>query len=56
MVAGFVLAARIPIWGVVGLAVLMEAFVGYGIRDNLLLNSIMLVHPIEAIRVWQTGA
>jgi hypothetical protein len=56
MIAGFVLASRLPIWVVMGLAVLMEAFVGYWIRDNLALNIIMLLHPIEAIRVWQTGA
>jgi hypothetical protein len=56
MIAGFVLARRLPIWVVIGLAVLMEAFVGYWIRDNLLLNIIMLLHPIDAIRVWQTGA
>jgi hypothetical protein len=56
MTAGFVLASRLPIWIVIGLAVLMEAFVGYWIRDNLALNIIMLLHPIDAIRVWQTGA
>ena len=56
MIAGFVLASRLPIWVVMGLAVLMEAFVGYWIRDNLVLNIIMLLHPIEAIRIWQTGA
>ncbi len=56
MIAGFVLAARLPIWAVIGVAVLMEAFVGYWIRDNLALNIIMLLHPIDAIRVWQTGA
>ena len=56
MIAGFVLASRLPIWVVIGLAVLMEAFVGYWIRDNLALNIIMLLHPIDAIRIWQTGA
>jgi Protein of unknown function (DUF2585) len=55
MIAGFVLASRLPIWAVIGLGVLMEAFVGYWIRDNLALNIIMLLHPIDAIRVWQTG-
>jgi hypothetical protein len=56
MIFGFVLASRLPIWAVIGLGVLMEAFVGYWIRDNLALNIIMLLHPIDAIRVWQTGA
>jgi hypothetical protein len=56
MLVGFALAHRLPIWMTIGLAVAMEVVLGYLIRDNLTLNMIMLLHPIDAIRVWQAGS
>ncbi len=53
MMLGFVLAARLPAWGTVGLAVVMEITLGYLIRDNLTLNIIMLLHSFDAIKAWQ---
>ena len=56
MIGGFLLAWRLPVRAIVALAVTMELFTGFLIRDNLTLNVIMLLHPFEAIRDWQSGA
>jgi len=56
MIAGFVLAWRLPVWASVALALAIEAGLAYAIRDNLTLNVIMLVHPFDFIRAWQSAA
>jgi hypothetical protein len=56
MTLGFFAAARLPVWVTIALTIAMEAFVGFMIRDNLTLNIIMLLYPLEAIKAWQTGA
>jgi len=50
---GFVLAWRLPTRVTVGWVVAVEVILLVWIRDNLTLNILMLLHPVEAIRVWQ---
>jgi hypothetical protein len=56
MVAGFVIASRVPVWLTVTLVVALELIVLYFIRDNLTLNIIMLLYPLDAIKNWQAAA
>jgi hypothetical protein len=55
MLVGFLLAARLPAWVTVFLLIATEVLLLALIRDNLTLNVIMLVHPVEWIRQWQSG-
>lgn len=56
MMVGFALARRLPVWAAVALALGFELLALAVIRDNLTLNVVMLLAPIDAIRAWQAGA
>jgi hypothetical protein len=56
MAFGFWLATRLSVRALVILALVFEIGTLILIRDNLTLNILMLVSPIDAIRAWQGGA
>ena len=55
MILGFIAASRLPVWTTVLLTIVMELVVLYYIRDNLTLNILMLVYPLDSIKHWQSG-
>ncbi len=55
MVIGFMAASYLPVSASIGLGFASEIFMAWMIRDNLLLNVVMLVWPVEAVARWQGG-
>jgi hypothetical protein len=52
---GFYLARALGLWKSVVLFVVTELVMLWLIRDNLALNVLMLLWPIDAVRRWQAG-
>lgn len=52
---GLWLASRLGLRRSVVLFAVTEAALLFWIRDSLLLTVVMLIHPVEAIKAWQTG-
>jgi len=52
---GFLLAWRLPTRVTIAWVVVVELVLAVWIRDNLTLNIVMLVYPLQAIRQWQAG-
>jgi hypothetical protein len=52
---GFVLAHRLGFQRTFAVFLLTEVTLAILIRDNLTLNVLMLIYPIEAVKEWQTA-
>ena len=55
MMLGFEIARRAPVWASVAFVIVTEVALAVAIRDNLTLNILMLVYPLESIKQWQDG-
>jgi hypothetical protein len=55
MMLGFWIARKAPVWLSIALFIAVEVGLAMMIRDNLTLNILMLIHPVEAIKHWQGG-
>jgi len=53
MAIGFGFARFFKTWHTVAAVLVLEIGCAIWIRDNLVLNVIMLIHPVEAIKHWQ---
>jgi hypothetical protein len=55
MIIGFFFAWRVPGWVSIAAVLILELGVLWLIRDNLTLNILMLVYPLDAVRIWQAS-
>lgn len=55
MMSGFFLASRLPVKWSIALVLAAEILVGYAIHDNLTLNILNFVYPVEFVRDWQNS-
>jgi len=53
MMVGFALARSLPVVATLALAVALELVTAWWVRDNLTLNVLMLLWPVDAVRHWQ---
>jgi len=52
---GFVIASKLRFWRSLALFAATELILTLTVRDSLLINILMLLYPIDAIKHWQMG-
>lgn len=52
---GFLIAYKLRFWKSLALFIATEVILILTIRDSLIINIIMLIWPIEALKNWQVG-
>jgi len=55
MIIGFFASTRLPVWIIVSVAIFLEIFTAFMVRDNLTLNIIGFIHHFDFITAWQLG-
>jgi hypothetical protein len=55
MLVGFWVARSLAVWISIGVVVAVEVTLALVIHDNLTLNILMPIHPVETIRLWQAA-
>lgn len=53
MVIGFIFARFNKVWVSIAIIIIFELGTLWWVRDNLTLNVLMLVRPVESIKIWQ---
>jgi hypothetical protein len=54
--AGFLVAHKLAMWRSLAVFAVIEIVLIFWIHDSLLINILMLIHPIEWIKTWQMGS
>jgi hypothetical protein len=52
---GFAIGYKLKFWRSAALFAATEAILMLTVRDSLIINLIMLIHPIDAVKAWQAG-